>query len=61
MKLTAVKTAKKPLLFKELGSWRGCDRDVLVPGVNIGVRKLTAVKTGKNIWRINAIMARGGC
>lgn len=61
MKLTAVKTARKPNGFKGLAPLRESYHDAPVRGLDIGFGKLTAVKIDENRRRINDLAARGGC
>lgn len=60
MKLTAVKTAKKPRAFRGLASRCADGNGAPALAVHIGIGKLTAVKITENAQRINALTARGG-
>jgi len=61
MKLTAVKTPKKPRAFNGLALQSKSDHDARVHRLDSGFRKLTAVKIAKNTRRINALTPWGGC
>jgi hypothetical protein len=59
MKLSAVKTPEKARAFKGLASRRESNHGAPVASVETKIAALTAVKSTKKAWRINALTDRG--